>query len=227
MTAQQKTEPESRWINPAVQLRSRDSLERILGATARLLATRSFRDIKVTEIAHEAGASPTSVYARFENKQALLGALFERHAIAQREFIGQLLDADRWQGVPLAVALRQTFPVIVAGYCAKQGLIRAFLEQASEDARFREDWSEVGNFIAGRVSQLALARLFEIDHPSPERGIQIVLGIAFATLAHQIQMREIDKPQMDEITEELIRMMLRYMGIADVSTITGGSPDES
>jgi AcrR family transcriptional regulator len=221
MSTAQKMESESRWINPAVQVRSRDSLERILGATARLMATRSFRDIKVTEIAQEADASPTSVYARFENKQALLGALFERHAIAQQEFIGQLLEPVRWRGVPLAVTLRQTFPAIVEGYRAKQGLIRAFLEQASEDARFREAWSEVGDFIVGLVSKLVLSRSFEIDHPNPERAIQLGLGVAFATLAHQIQMHEIDKPQMDELTEELIRMMLRYMGIADVATVTG------
>ena len=55
MAAAQKTGPESRWINPAMQVRSRDSLERILSAMMRLMATRSFRDIKVAEIAARRG----------------------------------------------------------------------------------------------------------------------------------------------------------------------------
>jgi AcrR family transcriptional regulator len=221
MKGTQKTRTDSRWINPALQLRSRDSLERILAATSRLMAKRSFRDITVAEIAQEANASPTSVYARFENKQALLGALFERHAIAQREMIGQLLEPARWQETPLAVTLRQTFPAIVEAYRAKQGLIRAFLEHASEDALFRETWSEIGDFIVGRASQLVLARSFEIDHPDPQRGIQIILGVAFATIAHQIQMHGIDKPEMSPLSEELIRMILRYMGIAEDPAVTG------
>ena len=121
------------------------------------------------------------------------------HAIAQRKSIGPLLEPGRWQNVPLAVTLRETFPVMVAVYRAKQGLIRAFLEQASEDARFREAWSEAGDFIVERVTQLVLARPFEIDHPNPERGLQLCLGMTFATLAHQIQMHGMDRPEMARI----------------------------
>ncbi len=221
MTTSQGTEPESRWINPAVQLRSRDSLARILDATERLMAKRSFREITVSEIAHAAKTSPTSIYARFEGKQALLGGLFERYAIAQRERIADLLALDRWRDVPLAAALRQTFPEIVAGYRAKQGLIRAFLDQASDDVRFREAWAEVGEFIVGRVTALVLARSFEVQHPDLTRGVRYCMGMAFATVAHQIQMRGIDEPEMDQLTEELILMMLRFMGIADVVGVAG------
>ncbi len=227
MPIEQPRPSASGWVNPAVQVRSRETLERILDATQHLLDRRPFREITIAEIAKNANTSPPSIYARFENKQALLGALFERHAVAQRALIERLFELDRWQSVPLAATLRQTLPVMVAAYRAKQGLIRAFLEHASEDARFREAWSEVGDLIVKRVTQLVMARSFEIDHPHPERGIRIGLEVAFATLAHRIQMHEIDQPAMDERAEEMIRMHLRYLGIVDVPTAPDVNSNEN
>jgi AcrR family transcriptional regulator len=195
-------------------------MERILDATERFLKNRPFREIGVAEIAQEAKAAPTSLYARFENKRALLGALFERHAAAQRKMIEELAAPDAWVGVPLANVLRRTLPVIVAGYRVKQGLIRAFLEQASEDKRFREDWGAVGDFIADRIVALVADRAGEIDHPDPIRGIKLCMDSVFATLALKILMRELDKSAAETLTEELIEFICRYMGITDNSSLT-------
>jgi AcrR family transcriptional regulator len=221
MLAPLNAESQSTWAHEGLQTRSRRTLERILDATERLMAARPFRDISVAEIAREANASLSSLYSRFTDKRTLLGAVYERHASSQRERMAQIFDSKRWKGVPLASILRQTFPLIVAGYRERQGLIRAFLEQASVDVRFRNTWSEMGEFIEARVLQLVMPRSFEINHPHPERGLQLGMRVAFATIAHRIQMHEIDGPQMDELTEELIRMMLRYLGIADVPAVAG------
>ncbi len=205
----------SKWSRQAQQDRSRLTQERVIAATQNLLTLRPFHEISVAEIAQEAEASVSSIYARFPNKEALLGALYERHASSQREMVDQLLPLDRWHGVPLGEILRQTFPLIVAGYRAKQGLMRAFLEQAANDVRFRETWTEVGDHIIFRVTELVMSRPAEVRHSDPQRGVECILGIVFSTLAHQIQMHQIDKPEMDELTDELIRMMLRYMRIAE------------
>jgi AcrR family transcriptional regulator len=225
MTGSLTAEPESRWIVPASQSRSRDSLARILDATERLLEKRSFRDITVSEIARAAKTSPTAVYARFENKHALLGALFDRYAIAKRERVATFLDLDRLRDLPLSLTLRGVFPEIVAGYRQKQSLIRAFLDHASEDARFREAWAELGEFIMSRVATLVSARAFEVQHPEPERGLRHCMPMVFASLAHQIQFHGIDRPEMVEFTEALIQMVFRFMGIADVPMV--GASDNS
>ena len=75
---QSKGTRDSKWTHRPVQLRSQQTMQRILDATERLMAKRPFREVSVAEIAQEAKASPTSLYARFENKQSLLGALFEQ-----------------------------------------------------------------------------------------------------------------------------------------------------
>lgn len=208
----------SRWTTKAVQVRSQLTLERILDATERLLKVRPFREITVAEIAQEASASPTSLYARFQNKQALLGALFERHSASQQELIGRLSDPALWKGVPLAKILKQALPAIVESFRAKQPLIRAFLEQASDDYRFRQEWAAVGEFHKSLVLRLIMDRRDEVGHPDPERGVRRSMETVFATLAVRIIMHEIDAPDLKELTDDLTSMLLRHMCIEDRET---------
>jgi len=211
-----KNTSKSRWTTEAVQVRSQLTLERILDATERLLQVRPFREITVAEIAAEASASPTSLYARFQNKQALLGALFERHSASQQALIGRLSDPELWKGVPLAEILKQALPAIVESFRVKQTLIRAFLEQASDDLRFRQEWAAVGEFHKNLVLRLIMDRRDEVSHPDPERGVRRSMETVFATLAVRIIMHEIDDPDLRELTEDLTSMLLSHMGIADL-----------
>ena len=205
----------SAWNRPARQNRSSRTEQRILEATERLMAQRPFHEISISEIAQEAQASVSSLYARFPAKESLLGAVYERYAVDQQAMFDQVLRPDDWNGVSLAEVLRRTFPLIVDGYRARQGLLRAFLEQASRDVRFRETWSGIGEQVVGQVSEIVMRQPDQVRHPDPERGIRTGLGVVFATLAHQIQMHRIDEASMDGLTDELILMMLRYMGIED------------
>lgn len=217
MITPQLRQATSEWVTPAAQARSQETLERILDATHQLLTKKSFREISISDIARAARTSPPSIYARFENKQALLGAIFARYATAQRILVAELLDPDHWKGVPLSVILGQTFPVLVERYRERQGLIRAFLEQSSEDHRFQAAWQEVGEFMRECVTRLVLSRPSEFRHPDPVGAVRLGMECVFATLALRILMRQIDQPEMESVVRELIGLMLRYMGIDDPS----------
>lgn len=186
------------------------------------MSSRAFHEISVSEIAREAKASVSSLYARFPAKESLLGAVYERYANAQRDMFDKVLSPDRWNGFSLSGALRVSFPVIVAGYRERQGLLRAFLDQASKDVRFRNTWADVGDHVVVHVTKLVTSRPNEVNHSNPENGVRIGLGIVFSALAHQVQMHRIDDPSMDELTEQLILMMLRYMGIPDAPNPISG-----
>lgn len=206
---------DSKWTRGALQDRSRRTLQGILEAAERLMVARPFSELAVAEIAREARVSIGSFYARFSDKQALLGAVFERDIHNQRSLFDELLSPERWQGTALVRILRQTFPLILASYRQRQGLIRAYLEEAWIDVRFRETWAESGAFVVDRVTQLVLARRAEIDHPHPERAVRLGLEMVFATLVHRIRMREMDAPDIEELADELLRMMQRLLGIQD------------
>ncbi len=155
--------------------------ERILAATQELMADRTFEEISVSEIVHRAHASPSSFYARFLDKDALLGCLYERHSRSQRQFIDELLSTERWRDIPLAATLRATFPAIFEQYRVDQGLIRAFFDLASSDERFKQTWAETGNYIVTRVQDLIRARTFEVTHPDPMTALNTRLSSSSPT----------------------------------------------
>lgn len=61
------------------QLRSRQTVERILDAAARIFGELGYRAATTNDIAAEAGISIGSLYQYFPNKDALLVALADRH----------------------------------------------------------------------------------------------------------------------------------------------------
>lgn len=211
-----KSTASSVWMNLPRQDRGQQTAERILAATEQLMARRPFREISVAEIVRKAKASHSSFYARFPDKDALLGLIYERHNAAQSEMIDELLAVDRWRHTPLAKTIRETFPIIVESYRQSQGLVRAFLDLASSDERFRRTWAETGDYVVVRVKEIILARRFEVEHSDPSSAIDYLLDFVFANIAYDILTHEIDAPKMEAKVEQLIQMMLRFMGIKDV-----------
>jgi AcrR family transcriptional regulator len=203
----------SRWINPAAQKRSQKTLERILEAARQLLAIKPFREISITDITAAARSSPPSFYARFENKQALLGALYDQHAVSQRKFYKSLFEPATWTGTPLEELLKKVFHEIVQRHRQQQGLIRAFLEEASQKKTFRIAWSEQADYARRLMTELVLSRPGEYGSPDPAAAIRLGLETGFALMAFRILMHEIDKPRTDILLNEWLSVMMRHLDI--------------
>lgn len=67
----------SQGAKKAHQNRSRKTRDKLLQALEKLLRTKDFADIGVSEIAQAAGVSPASVYRRFDKKQGFIPVLFD------------------------------------------------------------------------------------------------------------------------------------------------------
>jgi AcrR family transcriptional regulator len=75
------------------QLRSTETVERILAAAARIFDERGYHATTTNHVAAEAGVSIGSLYQYFPNKDALLVALAEQHLVeAADRFAGHLLQ---------------------------------------------------------------------------------------------------------------------------------------
>lgn len=77
--------------SPASTRRGRERRERILESAARLVASRGFHSVGVTEIGAAAGVTGSALYRHFPNKSEILVALLDR-------VVDQLLEGARAVG---------------------------------------------------------------------------------------------------------------------------------
>jgi AcrR family transcriptional regulator len=82
-------------VHEPQQQRSRDTRDRILAALERLLESHFFEQITTRQLAREAGVSPATLYRRFQDKNALLPALYERYDKQLSRWGRALWDEDQ------------------------------------------------------------------------------------------------------------------------------------
>lgn len=109
------------------QARSREMVETILQATARVLVREGYDRASTNRVAEVAGVSVGSLYQYFPNKGALLTTLMGRHlaemaAVFDRKF-------SEVGGADLDVAVRALVEAAVEAHAVSPGLHRAFVEQ--------------------------------------------------------------------------------------------------
>jgi AcrR family transcriptional regulator len=97
---------------PPRQDRSRALVEAILGAAVDLLSSHGYARTSTNQIAERAGVSVGSLYQYFPNKDAIVTALFERHARDIDQIVETALAEMRRPEVPL----RSAFGRMLAGF---------------------------------------------------------------------------------------------------------------
>jgi len=93
--------------------RGRATRQRLLGCTQEMLRTTSYRDLKVVDIAREAGTSPATFYQYFPDVEAAIVVLAEEMASQGRLFADHVRSTT-WKGR--------------AGYAACVGLADQFIQ---------------------------------------------------------------------------------------------------
>ena len=210
MTAETAT---LKWAHPRVQVRSGETLARILDATEALLRARRFEDIFVGDIVRYSKSSVGAFYARFPDKDALLGCLYERFREQLAQATDELFDPQRWKNDSLEAILAAAVPFVINLHRQRQGLLRAFAAKACSDERFRKVWKRTRDHAARRIKMLGAARRHEVSHPDPELAIETGLSMVLCTVELKLQLGEIDDPAMDVLAGELVRALVAYVGI--------------
>ena len=129
--------------------RGRATRERLLDATAAMLETTSWRDLKVVDIAREAGTSPATFYQYFPEVEAAILVLAER-ASDEGHLLAEAVLDGRWAGragFERATAVVDTFLGFWDDHTALIRLID--LNIAEGDPRFRE----IRNHLLGPVTE--------------------------------------------------------------------------
>lgn len=204
-------------VQPAKQDRSRETQDRILRATERLLRTESFDAITVRRIIEEASTSTGSFYARFRDKGALLPVLFAEYEARLKKRLVQLRESTA-SARSLDVAADHIVRHFVNMYGEIPNLSRALYDYATRAPKAVES----KDLAKRRFSQYsflfdALLRFrAEISHPDPPRAVELAVYFMVVAcrnrllypLAPQTRMLRISKK---ELIQELVRQLTGYL----------------
>ncbi len=108
------------------QARSRATVEAIVEATARVLAEHGYDKTTTNRVATVAGVSVGSLYQYFPNKDALVGALVDRHFERMRALFAERLAAVA--DAPVEQAARALIDAVMEGHRRNPRLHQAVLE---------------------------------------------------------------------------------------------------
>lgn len=111
----------------AAQTRSRNTVNALLEATARILIKEGYDKASTNRIAAVAGVSVGSLYQYFPSKEALVAALIDRHNQEVRSSIQGELSAPA--GLPLPRAVRQLVAAAIKAHRVDPQLHRVLAEQ--------------------------------------------------------------------------------------------------
>ena len=207
-----------RAVRSPSQPRSRLTLNRLLDAAEALLGDRTFDELTVTQVVRRANSSVGSFYARFPHKEALLGALYERH---QQQMIAQLdeeLSVERWAGVPLAVMIERIVERMVRLYRSQRGLLRALVlfGYAHPDWRYADE-RERGRLAVSRIAELIAERRRKLTHADPARVESLGVLSVLATLREVILFSERTSSAIqlsdERLAKELSIQFCTYLGV--------------
>jgi AcrR family transcriptional regulator len=151
------------------QARSKETVNVILEASARILESEGLRGFNTNAIAAKAGVSVGSLYQYFPNKDTILLALIESFEDATQEAILQALRSAK--GRPLKPSLKLFVRALVAMHYRRPRLNRILeaeeerLGGGAEDFAFRpglldllqEHKSEIATPVAGATERVAMA----------------------------------------------------------------------
>ncbi len=203
------------WYTPAVQERSRQTLEAILAAALRLLNEKPFDDITVSEICRNAGCSPPSFYQRFRDKEALLHAIHEKYTADSVALIRQFMEPEAWEGEGVEKLVRTLVETLLAMESHSGGLRITAVRRSFSDDHFADRIRVIRAELYGHLAAVLERLDAQTQAADPERAARFLVR-----LIQGAGMRHFDGPHLEdappsreELVDDLCRVALAYLGV--------------
>ena len=190
------------------QQRSKDTVDEILAATARVLVKEGFDRASTNRIAEQAGVSIGSLYQYFPSKEALVAALVERHI----ETMSERLQAEMvaLAEAPLAVAVRRMVTLMLDAHAIEPELHRVLNEQVPRVGRLHRVHE-----VEARMQRLGRT-YFESRRAELRPGLDLdtaafVVVQTIEALTHGAMIHGDVAPPRDALVGEITTLVLRYL----------------
>ena len=197
--------PQGKMRKEPKQERSRDTVEAILQATARILGRRGWAGLTTNQAAEVAGVSIGSLYQYFPNKLALIEAVRRRHF----QDLLTALRAANDKSKPRAQRIEGVVAGMIRAHARDPAVHRALLEEAprSRDSKAAHDEFEAEYLsrYEALISASGTAGCFACRKTAAQ-----VLSAAIAGVVHDAARRgTLASPALKQ---ELIHLVSAYLG---------------
>jgi AcrR family transcriptional regulator len=190
------------------QQRSKETVDVILAATARVLVKEGFDRASTNRIADAAGVSIGSLYQYFPSKEALVAALVERHI----ESMSEALEAEMaaLTNAPVAVVVRRMVVLMLEAHAVEPELHRVLNEQVPRVGRLHRVHE-----VEARMQRLGRA-YFEARRAELRPGLDVdtaafVVVQTIEALTHGAMIHQESAPPRAALVEEVTTLVLRYL----------------
>lgn len=194
----------------ASQDRSRATVDALVEATARILVKEGFDQASTNRIAARAGVSVGSLYQYFPSKEALVGAVTDRHNEQLRQLARDTLAQVR--ELPLEQGVRKLVALGIKAHRIDPNLHRVLAEQIPRTGR-------LANQAAFSRENYALFRTYLEGHRDELRALDLELAAfvcvtSIEALTHNAvlhQSENFSDETFAALVEEATRLVVRYL----------------
>ena len=188
------------------QQRSRETVDVILAATARVLVKEGFDRASTNRIAEEVGVSVGSLYQYFPGKEALLAALIERHIDEMTSMFASAFV--RFAELPLREATRAMVALHLRAHAIDPRLHQVLSEQLPRIDRL-DRMRELDHAVMSMVRAYLQAHKSELGVRDLDLAafivVQAVEGVTHAALLHEKKLDE------EKLIDEISALVIRYL----------------
>jgi AcrR family transcriptional regulator len=202
-------------VIPARQERSRAMMLRLMERALLMLRDHSFAELSVADLCAIEGCTIGSFYARFQSKEAFLQAV--QHAVVAEaaQWIEARLTPARFAEASLVEVLSRLVQGSVRWTRCHEGLIRASLRAAQDDARAWSPLRDLGRQQASRAMPILLAKLGRSARPVDADRVRFSFHVLFGTLNNMVLVNPGPFTIHDEATPRLLTETLARLISAD------------
>lgn len=193
------------------QTRSKETVETILAATARILIKLGFDGLTTNAVAEQAGVSIGSLYQYFPNKQALVAALIER--LLDEKNANTHAELARVAQLPFPEAVRTMIRMTIESYAQSPELSRVLIEQVPRVGRMARI-AELHSGTLQIVAALLAARKDELAVSDPEMAAFVCVS-SIEAIAQRAALFQPETLRDPALVDEATAMVTRYLGVAD------------
>ncbi len=189
------------------QERSRDTVEALMIATARVLIEVGYDHASTNRIAETAGISIGSLYQYFPNKEALVAELCKRQG--EKEFQILFDQMEQVAPLPLRRAIPELIRAIISAHRVEPKLHKVLMEQVPRVGALknvRDLERRIGDLLRIQLE----ARRRQIRPRHLEHAVFILMH-AVEAVTHAAVLDNPEYLDSDKLVEELSDLVMRYL----------------